>query len=193
MATLAGVRVGFAARASKDAPAVELDRSTEWFGQLYEATIDSVYRYAFTLTRDANRAEDLAADAYLKAWRGRSALRDDERALPWLMSITHNLAISQMRGFREVVDVSLLSEHEDRSADPTTALFAESDNAALQVAMRQLTQEQQQVLFLRFFEGLAHDSVAARLGRTPNAIRAIQFRALSRLRKLLEDHVAEAI
>jgi RNA polymerase sigma-70 factor (ECF subfamily) len=193
MAALAGTSVRFVARASDDALSLALDRNAAWFGELYEATIDSVYRYAFTLTRDANRAEDLAADAYLKAWHGRSSLRDDARALPWLMSITHNLAISQMRGFREVADVSLLSEHEDRSADPTAALVAESEAASLQAAMRQLTPEQQQVLFLRFFEGLAHESVAQRLGRTPNAIRAIQFRALSRLRKLLEDHVAEAI
>jgi RNA polymerase sigma-70 factor, ECF subfamily len=193
MSALAGIQVRLPARASYDAPALVPDRNTEWFGQLYQETIDSVYRYAFTLTRDASRAEDLAADAYLKAWHGRSTLRDDQRALPWLMSITHNLAISQLRGAREVADVSLLSEHEDRSADPAAGLFAESEAAALQAAMRRLTPEQQQVVFLRFFEGLPHEAVANRLGRNPNAVRAIQFRALSRLRKLLEDHVAEAI
>jgi DNA-directed RNA polymerase specialized sigma24 family protein len=42
------------------------------------------------------------------------------------------------------------------------------------------------VIFLRFYEELPHESVAAKLGRSSNAVRAIQFRALSRLRQLLE-------
>ena len=189
MTTLAGIRR--LSRVLSDAPLRAPERDSEWFGQLYASTVDSVYRYALTLTRDAGPAEDLTSDAYLKAWRNRSSLRDDGRALPWLMSIVHNQAISQMRAAGEVADVSLLDDHEDHTADPTAALFAESDAAALQAAMRQLTADQQQVLFLRFFEGLPHESVAARLGRNANAVRAIQFRALSRLRTLLEDHVAE--
>ena len=189
MTTLAGINC--LSRASNDAPPRTPERNTEWFGQIYESTVDGVYRYALTLTRDAGRAEDLTADAYLKAWRNRASLRDDQRALPWLMSIVHNQAVSQMRGLREVADVSLLDDQADHTADPTAALFAESEAATLQAAMRKLTADQQQVLFLRFFEGLPHESVAARMGRNSNAVRAIQFRALGRLRNLLEDHVAE--
>ena len=55
--------------------------------------------------------------------------------------------------------------------------------------MLSLTAEQQQVLFLRFFEGLPHEAIAERLGRQANAVRALQFRALNRLRTLLgESH-----
>ena len=166
------------------------DRNSDWFARVYEDTVDSLYRYAFTLTHDATGAEDLVADAYLKAWRNRSSLRDDANALPWLMSITHNLAISQLRSAREVTDLSLIAEPEDSHADPEAAVFAGSEAAALQRALRQLTVEQQQVVFMRFFEGLPHEAVAARLGRKPNAIRATQFRALARLRRLLEDRYA---
>ncbi len=187
MTALAGIAVRGSARASDDAIALVPERNREWFGRVYEETIDSVYRYAYTLMRDATKAEDLAADAYLKAWRNRSGLRDGARALPWLMSITHNLAISQLRGFREVANVSLLAKHEDRTPNPVDGLVLAGRTEALHAAIRQLTVEQQQVLFLRFFEGQPHEAVAARLGRKPNAIRAIQFRALARLRKLLED------
>jgi RNA polymerase sigma-70 factor, ECF subfamily len=168
-------------------PVLVPERNTEWFANVYEVTVDSLYRYAFTLTHDANRAEDLAADAYLNAWRNRSSLRADSTVLPWLMSIAHNLAISQFRSAREVADLSVIAEPEDSLADPATATFAESDAAAVHKALLQLTAEQQQVVFLRFFEGLPHDAVATRLGRNANAIRAIQFRALARLRKLLEE------
>jgi len=183
--------VGSPTRPIADAPVLDPDRSSDWFARLYEDTIDSVYRYSFTLMRDAAAAEDLAADVYLKAWRSRSSLRDDRTVLPWLMSITHNLAISQMRGAKEVADVSLLSQHEDPTADPGAATFGDSAIGDLQLALRELTPEQQQVVFLRFFEGMPHEAVAARMGRNPNAVRAIQFRALTRLRKLLENHRAE--
>lgn len=164
-------------------------RDSAAFGQLYEQTVDSVYRYALVLVRDRDRAEDVAADVYLKAWKNRLSLRDGAAALPWLLSITHNVAISMLRASREVADVDLIEEREDLNARTDTALFAEADAASLQSAMRKLTPEQQQVVFLRFFEELPHDVVAARLNRNPNAIRAIQFRALSRLRKLLEVSV----
>jgi DNA-directed RNA polymerase specialized sigma24 family protein len=49
-----------------------------------------------------------------------------------------------------------------------------------------LTPEQQKVIFLRFFQGLKSDEIAGILGRNPNAVRALQFRALSQLRRRLE-------
>ena len=183
-ATTAGTRM--ANRSTTDLGSL---RDSAAFGQLYEQTVDSVYRYALVLVRDRDRAEDVAADVYLKAWKNRLSLRDGAAALPWLLSITHNVAISMLRASREVADVDLIEEREDLNARTDTALFAEADAASLQSAMRRLTPEQQQVVFLRFFEELPHDVVAARLNRNPNAIRAIQFRALSRLRKLLEVSV----
>ena len=183
-ATTAGTR-----RADRSTTDLGSLRDSAAFGQLYEQTVDSVYRYALVLVRDRDRAEDVAADVYLKAWKNRLSLRDGAAALPWLLSITHNVAISMLRASREVADVDLIEEREDLNARTDTALFAEADAASLQSAMRRLTPEQQQVVFLRFFEELPHDVVAARLNRNPNAIRAIQFRALSRLRKLLEVSV----
>lgn len=161
-------------------------RDANAFAKLYEQTVDSVFRYALVLVRDRDRAEDVTADVYLKAWKSRATLRDGSAVLPWLLTITHNVAMTVLRASKEVADVDLLEDREDLNARTDTALFAEADAASLQSAMRMLTPEQQQVVFLRFFEELPHDAVAARLNRNPNAIRAIQFRALSRLRKLLE-------
>lgn len=164
-------------------------RNSDGFARLYEETVDSVYRYAMVLVRDRDRAEDVTGEVFLKAWKNRESLRDRDSALSWLLSITHNAAISVLRASRETADVNLLLEREDLGAQAEASMFAEADTASLQAAMRLLTAEQQQVLFLRFFEELPHEAVAARLNRNPNAVRAIQFRALSRLRKLLEATV----
>lgn len=161
-------------------------RDTAWFSQLYERTVDSVYRYALVLVRDPDRAEDVAAEVYLRAWRGRAGLRDDQSAVSWLLTITHNSAMSMLRASREFADIDDLDEPEDRTTDLADGLWAQFEAGRVHDAIRRLTAEQQQVVFLRFFEGLPHDEVARRLDSNANAIRAIQFRALGRLRKLLQ-------
>ena len=166
------------------------NRGREWFAQLYEDTFDAVFRYAQMLLRDEHRAEDVAAEVYLKAWRARDSYRGTGSCQSWLLSITHNVAHSQLRSTREVADISLVEDREDGAAGPEAEFFSSVDAERVQVAIRLLTPEQQQVVFLRFFEGLPHEAVATQMGRNPNAVRAIQFRALSRLRKLLEDDIA---
>lgn len=183
MAGLAALASPITAKRQAERSAV---RDTAWFSRLYETTIDSVYRYACVLVRDADRAEDVAADVYLRAWRGRDGLRDDQSAVQWLLSITHNSAMSMLRADREVAGIDGLEETEDLSADPSQGLWAQYETSRVHDAIRRLTPEQQQVVFLRFFEGLPHEEVARRLESNANAIRAIQFRALGRLRKLLQ-------
>ena len=171
--------------------AVDDCRNRDWFEAVYTETFESVFRYAQLLLRDAHRAEDVAAEVYLRAWRARASYRGTGSHQSWLLSITHNVAHSLLRATREVADIDLLRDHEDGAAGPEAEFFSSVDAERVQAAIRLLTPEQQQVVFLRFFEGLPHEAVAARMGRNPNAVRAIQFRALSRLRKLLEDDVAE--
>jgi RNA polymerase sigma-70 factor (ECF subfamily) len=169
--------------------ATELEsvRDTLWFSGLYEDAVDNVYRYAYVLVRNAQQAEDVTADVFLKAWRGRHTLRSEASAQAWLFSIAHNSAMSLLRSQREVAQLDDIGEQEDTGADPESEVFAGMEAGRLQAAIRRLTAEQQQVVFLRFFEGLRHDEVAFRLGSNANAVRAVQFRALSRLRKLLQE------
>ncbi|MEX0781872.1 MAG: sigma-70 family RNA polymerase sigma factor [Dehalococcoidia bacterium] len=172
-------------------PLLHVQRGREWFAELYEETFDAVFRYAQMLLRDEHRAEDVAAEVFLRAWRARESYRGTGSCKSWLLSITHNVAHSALRATREVADVSLLMDRADGAAGPEAEFFSSVDAGRVQDAIRLLTPEQQQVVFLRFFEGLPHDSVASQMGRNPNAVRAIQFRALGRLRKLLEDDCAE--
>ena len=189
LATLASPVIGRRTTA-KDA----VVRDTEWFSNLYEASIDSVYRYAHVLVKDPDRAEDVAADVFFRAWRGRHGLRDDATALSWLLTITHNSAMSMLRASRETSDIDAVAEPQDENADPSTEVFAAFEADRVREAITKLTPEQQQVVFLRFFDALSHEEVAQRLDSNSNAVRATQFRALARLRKLLvEDSVAYTV
>ena len=191
VASQAALRRPLMTQPSVSGQAASDKRDAAWFSALYEETFESVYRYAIVLVGDKDQAEDLAAEVYLRAWRGRSQFRGDARPLSWLLSIAHNTGLSSLRKNTEVVDVGVVSDREDAEVDPVEQLIASADVALVQAAMQQLTVEQQQVLFLRFFEGLPHQEVANRLGKKPNAVRALQFRALARLKHLLEDRLEQ--
>lgn len=137
------------------------------------------------LTHDHDIAEDVVADAYARIWRRRHECQARSE-LAWVLSITRNRAIDEFRSRRVTVALDAIAEPEDEPGEPDTGLPTEL-REALKHCIGRLTDEQQQVIFLRFYEGLPHEAIGQRLHKNPNAVRAIQFRALTRLRKLLEE------
>ena len=84
------------------------------------------------------------------------------------------------------MNLDQIAEPEDSSPADLEPELSDAQKAFIRGSIERLTPEQQQVVFLRFYQQLPHEQVARELGRTPNAVRAIQFRALARLRKLME-------
>src|SRR5437773_3068360 len=72
-------------------------RESEWFAALYASTCDSVYRYAFMLMRDPCAAEGIAAEVYLRAWRARDRFAERGTPVAWVLSITRNCALDELR------------------------------------------------------------------------------------------------
>lgn len=159
-------------------------RDEAWFAAVYEQTFESVFRYSSVLTRDQHLAEDVTAEAFLRVWRARDKYRGDGALLSWILTITRNCALTALGARKQEVDLALIDEPEDDAAAWDSGDGASTE--ALQNALAELTAEQQQVIFLRFFKEMPHEAVALALDRNPAAVRAIQFRALQRMRKLME-------
>ena len=162
------------------------DRSA--FAELYDTHVDSVYRYLLYRVRDTSEAEDLTSEVFTRAfanvhryrWQGKSFLA-------WLYTIARNAVTDRRRRERPTVEL-----------DGAFGLAAEGPTAheqavlgeqigKLRGAVKHLTSEQQQVLSLRFELNLSSREVARALGKNEGAIRALQFRALGRLRKILAE------
>lgn len=162
-------------------------RDEAWFASLYDQTFDMVDHYARTLIRDREAAEDVVADTYLKVWRARSNFSGRGSVLSWVMAITRNCAMDHLRARKPNVSLDLFEAIGDPGGpDVAEPWLSEADAEAMRHAVSRLSEEHQQVIFLRFYQELSHDAVAAKLGKSPTAIRQIQFRALMRLRKLLQ-------
>jgi len=161
------------------------------FAELYDTHVDSVYRYLLYRVREPSDAEDLCSEVFTRAfanihryrWQGKSFLA-------WLYTIARNAVTDRRRRERPTVEIdNAYGLAEDGPTAHDRAVHGEAVDA-LRGAVRHLTTEQQEVLVLRFVENRSSREVAKMLGKNEGAIRALQFRALGRLRKLLLTEVA---
>lgn len=156
---------------------------------IYAAHYDAIYRYAFFRVRQPQAAEDLSAEVFVQAVRAIDRYR--HRGIPlraWLYGIARNVTADYRRRQAARNDSQPLAP-DDVATAAATADFAPGvvDAAALDSALRRLGDDQQQVVILRFFEGLSVAEVAAAMSRRENAVKQLQHRALVRLRKLMTE------
>ena len=157
------------------------------FGVLYERLLDPIYRYFYYRTGQAAEAEDLTEQVFLRAWQTVNTFRWQGRPfLAWLYRVAHNLHVNHVRARRAELPLERGLAHQT-IADPhaATQLARTLDADLLMRGIRQLTPDQQEVILLRFAEGLDTAQVAAVLEKHQGAIRALQMRAIQRLRQVL--------
>ena len=157
------------------------------FGQLYLLHLDAIYRYVYYRVADASDAEDLTEQVFLRAWEALPGY--EERGIrfsSWLYRIAHNVVVDHQR--KRNLAGPLVEDNWESSQPPAMEQVIENEQvAALAAAISQLPEQQQQVIVLRFVEGLNHGEVARILDKSESACRVIQHRALAALNTLLES------
>jgi RNA polymerase sigma-70 factor (ECF subfamily) len=167
-----------------------INRDAEAFGELYQQHLKPIYRYIFYKVGNATEAEDLTEQTFLKAWEAIGRFR--EQGVPfsaWLFRMAHNLVIDYHRTRHEAAPLDDIIDAEARQPGPDEAAAIRLDIETLQKAIARLTPEQQQVIILRFIQGLDHRDVAAIMGKNEGAVRGLQHRALAALHLLVADRI----
>ncbi len=117
---------------------------------LYERYFDRIYNYVYARLGRAQDAEDLAIDTMTRGLTRLDLFQDQGVAFSsWIYRIAHNATIDHYRRHGKVVLVSLEHAPALESADPSELAVEQLSNADLHAAIRDLTDEQQQVLILR--------------------------------------------
>ncbi len=158
------------------------------FGELYDRYAALTYRHIHCLVGDRQTTEDLTAQTFLQALQAID--RYEERGIPfqvWLLRIARNLAINHWRIRRNHSNGDNGLEREDSTPSPESLCEAKLLEEEVWGAVRRLRGDQRQVIILRFVDGLSYSDVAQVLGKSIGAVRVIQYRALSALRRVLED------
>ncbi|RME36783.1 MAG: sigma-70 family RNA polymerase sigma factor [Thermoflexia bacterium] len=155
--------------------------------QIYDLYSDELYRYAVRLSGDPDLAEECVAETFtrlLETFRRGGGPHQFLRA--YLYRIAHNWLTDQFRTSR--MNVSLDAAVPLVAADDP-ALEAEMRlrQQAVREALFRLTPDQRQVILLRYVEGWGLEEVARALQKPVGAVKALQHRAVARLRRLLND------
>jgi RNA polymerase sigma-70 factor (ECF subfamily) len=162
-------------------------RDSAAFGILYETHLDRVYRYVYYRVGSTTEAEDLTEQVFLKAWEAID--RYESRGVPfvaWLYRLAHNLVIDHYRARRPTMPLEDVGEAEEPGANILDTVESQLDAEQVREALRKLSPEHQQLIVLRFVEGMSHAEVAQITGKSEGATRVVQFRALQNLARVMQ-------
>lgn len=141
------------------------------------------YRFAFALSHDRSRAEDLVQDAWVSVLRAQG---------PWtkayLFSVIRNRFIDQHRRAR-LVNTEVLEEHTEISIDSERYFWCDEvsvSSSSLDDALSRLRPEEREVIFLTAVEGYTAKEVADMLGSVRGTVLSMMHRARKKLRRWLE-------
>jgi RNA polymerase sigma factor (sigma-70 family) len=76
---------------------------------------------------------------------------------------------------------------EDEQVNPSHLVSLEMEREQIRIALLKLPEDQQQIIHFRFLEDWSHAEIAGMLGKSSDATRALQYRALNNLRKILVE------
>ncbi len=162
-------------------------RDRKAFGELYDLYVDKIYKYIYYKSGRTDEAEDLTAQVFLKAWEAIEHYRWEGYPFStWLYRIAHNMMIDYYRTHRETFPLDTARSKEG-TADPVQAAERTFTSDQIREALHHLTHDQQRVIVLRFLEGYSTAEVAAMMDKDPDAIRALQHRALRALQPWLAE------
>jgi RNA polymerase sigma-70 factor, ECF subfamily len=156
--------------------------------ELYDQYVDRIYSYIYHRVGQVELAEDLTGQVFMRMLEAVHAGKPWQTSFSgWLYRIAHNLVIDHYRRrgratFVDIDEVNAPSPH----GEPQPSVEAMLDSEQLRLALRKVTEEQAQVISLRFLEDLSIAETAELMGKTEGAIKALQYRAVSALRRVMQ-------
>jgi RNA polymerase sigma-70 factor, ECF subfamily len=158
----------------------------EAFGRIFDAFSGPVHRFIASRVYRPSDAEDLTQLVFVKALE--ALPRYERRGIPfggWLFRLARNAIIDQVRTHRDHLPLLAAVTRETDEAGPEQRAALSEDLDRLAEALKELTDDQREVIELRFFAGLSVLEAAVVMGRQEGTIRGLQFRAVASLRRTL--------
>ena len=176
----------------------ELDGPTDaalvvaWQAGSEQAATDLVRRHASALARFLSGAgagpsevDDLAPEAFFKAFRGVDGWRQESSFRSWLFSIGSNLLKDSYRRGKGRVVLSIEDHDIPDHRDPSSEIVAAETAERIQAGLAKLPRLQREVFLLRVQQGMDYAEIASALGTTTGAARVHYHHAVKRLKELI--------
>ncbi len=164
-------------------------RDTESYGQLYDLYIERIYRFVYFKVQTKEDAEDVTSEVFLKAWqyiieKSPTAI---ESVSGLLFSIARNSIIDwyRQKAKKPVVSLEVITEMASEKNEQEALASLQEVEQMLEL-MKKLKQDYQEVLILKYIEGLKMSEIAKVLGKSGVSVRVLLHRATKKLKDLSE-------
>lgn len=168
--------------------AAEGDRYS--FGEFYQLHLNEIYRYILFRVNDQDEAEDLTAKVFLDAWESLTRARHAqkiENIRAWIYRIAQNKVTDYHRARKPQQPIDETPENKLQGVWLEHELDDLLVSRKLAEAVRRLQANYQEVIILRFINGLSHAEVAEIMNTTESHVRVLQYRALQKMRELVAE------
>lgn len=156
------------------------------FTEAYHSHADSLFRHALFKVSDRELAKDLVQETFTKTWAYIAKSGTVESLKPFLFRTLNNLIIDEYRKRKNSSLDELMDEGFDIGVDNSESLFDTLDGERALALLRKLPQEYQDVIYMRYVEGLSPQEISEILGESKNTLSVRIHRGLKKLEQLLE-------
>ena len=168
-------------------------------GVLYERYSRAVYSFSLRIVGDAQVAEEILQEVFVRAWQQGGSFQAARGSLiTWLLSITHNLSIDEVRRRKrrpQKADAeepeTILASLPDEGSDVEEEVWLSSLRVSIQDALQQLPAAQREAIELAYFQGLTQREIADVLGEPLGTIKTRMRLGMLKLREQLGPVVSE--
>jgi RNA polymerase sigma-70 factor (ECF subfamily) len=173
------------------------------FRALVDQHARTVFRLAYRMTGNETDAEDMVQETFLRAWKQIGKFDGRATFATWLHRICTNCSLDHLR-LRQRRQMAQPAYHAgEEQTDPVALVAAESPSperlamssqvsAILGPALEELTEMERAAFILRHYEGMGIEEISVELGVQPGAAKHSVFRAVQKLRRVLEPAMANS-
>jgi RNA polymerase sigma-70 factor (ECF subfamily) len=154
------------------------------FAVLYDRYVQRLYHYCYHRTNNVHDAEDLTAQTFLAALEALPYYRQDGHFAAWLFTIARNKVVDYYRHPSNVPQEAAIAP--PLSSDPAGEAETSQEKWMLLRALRSLTEEEQEIIRLRYVAELPFAEIARALHRSEGATKKMLYRLLARLKSRME-------
>lgn len=162
--------------------------NSQAIGDIYDQYFSEVFRYVRYRINLDTVAEDIASDVFVRLLEALQKKKGPQTNLRgWLIATASNAVNDHLRRQYRRPTEALSDSLPDETSSVRMEVDLREQNRAVQMAYAQLTAEQQHVLALRFGQGYSIEETATYMKKKVNAVKALQFRAVSSLQRLIGE------
>ena len=163
-----------------------LDGETEAWGEIVSRYKDAVFGLCLGFLRNRADAEDIAQDAFIRAYNNLRRYKIEKRFSTWIFTIASNLCRNRLR-YRKNHPVAEMPDGISGGRDPASIVATEDRHARVQVCLNRLPYGYRAPLVLRFYNDLSYREIADILSVPEGTVKTRIHRGKTMLKELLEE------